>query len=494
MKQLNVLPLVAIISGLMVGCGGGSGSGGGGGGGAPRTAFTFDFAIPATLTESDAITKGCTVYDRKTVLNGDKTVLTYSAASKEQVTNYVIGYYSDADGKVSGDIIKPITDSFKFYLEDIPDGGFVTFQAIEFNGREARVNTFSKEFLQDKKLRNVTFALNRDSLNKCFTGGNLVSDKFTNLDYRNAESGGGDYNFVSQTDTFTSANPDMLPTDELEGIQGEPTALFQYEPGSNNKALYQYGIGSWGTDEIALVRADNTSSIYSSSNYTYDSLHIGFVVNGFVYDALELDTTARDYQRPSSTNKETWAYMAFSENQANGWESLLNETISEGWDIDADPSSYLNIDSLPNAKPRVSAQGSAESMIDLDMGLTSSTEGFTRVAYFAASSDYKITHRIFTKSDSDAVVVPELHYYNFPTSVINGLKVSASNNFNRTAVVLREDSDLDSKMFMSFFSNGAASESELDADLDGIITTEKEGLENEVALRTSNSLVVSRFN
>lgn len=64
MKQLKVLPLVAIISGLMVGCGGGGG-GGGGGGAAPKTAFTFDFAIPATMTESEATAKGCTVYDHK---------------------------------------------------------------------------------------------------------------------------------------------------------------------------------------------------------------------------------------------------------------------------------------------------------------------------------------------------------------------------------------------------------------------------------------------
>ncbi|HCG6770873.1 TPA: 54K polar flagellar sheath protein A, partial [Vibrio parahaemolyticus] len=55
-------------------------------------------------------------------------------------------------------------------------------------------------------------------------------------------------------------------------------------------------------------------------------------------------------------------------------------------------------------------------------------------------------------------------------------------------------SNIDSKVFMSFFSNGEASEPELDEDLDGIITSEKEGLENEVTLRTSNSLVVSRFN
>ncbi|NMV26350.1 54K polar flagellar sheath protein A, partial [Vibrio parahaemolyticus] len=65
---------------------------------------------------------------------------------------------------------------------------------------------------------------------------------------------------------------------------------------------------------------------------------------------------------------------------------------------------------------------------------------------------------------------------------------------NRTALVVNEDSNIDSKVFMSFFSNGEASEPELDEDLDGIITSEKEGLENEVTLRTSNSLVVSRFN
>ncbi|NMV23441.1 54K polar flagellar sheath protein A, partial [Vibrio parahaemolyticus] len=76
---------------------------------------------------------------------------------------------------------------------------------------------------------------------------------------------------------------------------GEPTALFQYESGSSDKALYQYGIGSWGTGEIALVRADNTSNIYSSSDYTYDTLHIGFVTNGFAYDALKLDKTAVEY-------------------------------------------------------------------------------------------------------------------------------------------------------------------------------------------------------
>ncbi|EJG0160848.1 flagellar sheath protein A, partial [Vibrio parahaemolyticus] len=47
MKQLKVLPLVAIISGLMVGCGGG---GGGGGGGTPSDYVTLTFIQKVTTT------------------------------------------------------------------------------------------------------------------------------------------------------------------------------------------------------------------------------------------------------------------------------------------------------------------------------------------------------------------------------------------------------------------------------------------------------------
>ncbi|MET2946802.1 54K polar flagellar sheath protein A [Vibrio owensii] len=491
MKQLKVLPLVAIISGLMVGCGGG---GGGGGGGASKTTFTIDFAIPATLSESDAKAQNCTVYDRDTDSNGDATVLTYSQASKAQVTNNVIGYYSDADGKMVGDIIKPTSDNFKFVLEDIPEDGYITIQALEFNGREVRVNSFSREFLEDKQLRNATFALNRESLNKCFTGGNLSDKTFKNLSYRNAVSGGGDYHFVSQKDVLESPNSDMTSDEELLGFNGEPTVLFQYEIGLDNKSLYQYGIGSWGTGDIDLVTTDVVSNIYSSSNYKFDSLNVGFVANDYLYDAVELSNSVDEYRRPSEANKEEWVYLAVDENATNGWDSLLTGTIDSSWDIDVDPSAYLNINNLQNSKPSVISQSGRESVIDINMGFTSTTEGFVRTAYFAASGDYKVTHRIFTKSNSDYVVVPELDYYNFPSSAVNGLKVSETDNFNRSAIILNDDSDIDSEVFMSFFSNGEASEPELEADLDGILTSEKDGMESEVTLRTSNSLVVTRFN
>ncbi|MEG3694752.1 54K polar flagellar sheath protein A [Vibrio coralliirubri] len=492
MKKTQMLPLAAIISGLLVGCGGGGG--GGGGGGASKTTFTFDFAIPATLFESEANAQNCTVYDRDTDLNGDATVLTYSQASTAQVTNNVIGYYSDADGKIVGEVIKPTSDNFQFVLEDIPEGGYITVQALEFNGREVRVNSFSREFLEDKELRNVTFALNRESLNKCFTGSNESDKTFKNLSYRNAVSGGGDYHYVSQKDVLVSSNNSMTSDEELLGLTGEPTVLFQYQPDLENESLHQYGIGSWGTSDIELVTTDVVSSIYSSSGYNYDSLNIGFVANDYLYDALELGNSVDEYRRPSEAKQEEWVYLAVAENATNGWDSLLTGTIDSSWDIDADPSALLNINNLPNSKPSVISQSGRESVIDIDMGLTSSTEGFARTAYFAASGDYKVTHRIFTRSNSDYVVVPELDYYNFPSSAVNGLKVSETDNFNRSAIILDENSDIDSEMFMSFFSNGESSEPELEADLDGILTSEKDGMESEVTLRTSKSLVVKRFN
>lgn len=61
MKKTQMLPLAAMISGLLVGCGGG---GGGGGGGAPaKTSIQLEFV---KVDKVDASTAGsCQYYDRE---------------------------------------------------------------------------------------------------------------------------------------------------------------------------------------------------------------------------------------------------------------------------------------------------------------------------------------------------------------------------------------------------------------------------------------------
>lgn len=90
MKQLTVLPLMAIISGLMVGCGGG----GGGGSSAPaKTTFSFSFATPNKIDETAANIASCTVYDRVVDGNNANKLLTYQPAIDGQLTgDKVVGF------------------------------------------------------------------------------------------------------------------------------------------------------------------------------------------------------------------------------------------------------------------------------------------------------------------------------------------------------------------------------------------------------------------
>ncbi|EKO3850813.1 MULTISPECIES: flagellar sheath protein A [Vibrio] len=81
MKQLKVLPLVAIISGLMVGCGGG---GGGGGTSTPSDYVSLTFIQKVTTTTDNSAT--CTIFDK--VSKDNVTTYTYARKASD-VTVYI---------------------------------------------------------------------------------------------------------------------------------------------------------------------------------------------------------------------------------------------------------------------------------------------------------------------------------------------------------------------------------------------------------------------
>ena len=80
-----------------------------------------------------------------------------------------------------------------------------------------------------------------------------------------------------------------------------------------------------------------------------------------------------------------------------------------------------------------------------------------------------------------------------PSSAANGLKYLKLDNFNTLCDQLNDEDVQLTQNVMSFFSNGEASEDTV-KPIDGILTSEKDGMESEVTLRYSNSLVVTRFN
>lgn len=467
MKQLKVLPLVAIISGLMVGCGGG---GGGGGGYTPRTAFTFTFAAPNVISESNAQKDSCTVYERRVDGNGINQVLTYQPAVSAQLTgDKVVGFYSDKNGVRQGDFIYPSGTTLKFVLEDIPEDGYFTYQLLDASGTVFTANSFSRDFLQDNNLRNSTFSMNREAVSACNKNGNFNKTTRTDLNYVATEAGGLEYNFISQVakESKPAYSIDSLDVRAI-GSKMESTVVLQYADAAKTE-LHQYGIRDWSNElPLPLVGMINPSSILNPTSFKYDTLKISLLVGDYNYEVAKLPMSTTKFYHPLEPKTETWTYSVAAEKPINGWTVALNQKMYQDakWDITIDPSAYYNLNALPATYV---VRGS---MIDTGFTFTDQDKGFSRLAYRAESNSgtlHRVTHKIFTTLESD-VVVPELYYYTFEDSVKQDLKVSSTSDYSQSIVVESAGANLNSHDFISLFSHGDVTD--LKVDHDGLVISE----------------------
>lgn len=467
MKQLKVLPLVAIISGLMVGCGGG---GGGGGSSTPRTTFTFTFAAPNVIDEATAQKDSCTVYDRRVDGNGIEQVLTYQPAVSAQLTgDKVVGFYSDENGVRKGDYIYPSGTTLKFVLEDIPKDGYFTYQLLDASGTVFTANSFSRDFLKDNNLRKSTFSMNREAVSSCNKNGNFSTPSRTDLKYEATEAGGLEYNFISQV---AEESKPTYSIDSLEvravGSKMESTVVLQYADAAKTE-LHQYGIRDWSNaSPQPLVGMNGSSPILNPTSFVYDSLDISVLVGDYSYEVAELPMATTKFYHPLEPKTETWTYSVSAEKPINGWAAALNQKMYQGanWDISIDPSVYYNLASLPTT------HAVKDSTIQTGFTFSEQDKGFSRVAYRSESNSgslHRVTHKIFTALDSD-VVVPELYYYTFDDSVKQDLKVSTTSDYSQTVLLESAEASLTSYDFVSLFSHGDVTD--LKADHDGIVISE----------------------
>ncbi|WP_440889262.1 54K polar flagellar sheath protein A [Vibrio sp. WZ-1] len=468
MKQLKVLPLVAIISGLMVGCGGGGG--GGGSTPAPRTTFTFTFSAPNIIDEVTAQQDGCTVYDRRLDGNDINQVLTYQPAVSTQLTgDKVVGFYSDKNGVRQGDFIYPSGTTLKFVLEDIPVDGYFTYQLLDASNTVFTANSFSREFLKDNKLRNSTFSMNREAVSSCIKSSNFSIVNRTDLKYEATEAGGLEYNFISQV---AKEPKPTYSIDSLEvravGPKMESTVVLQYADAAKTE-LHQYGIRDWSNESpLPLVGMNGSSSVLNPTSFKYDSLDISVLVGDYSYEVAELPITTTKFYHPLEPRTETWTYSVSAEKPINGWTVALNQKMYQdaNWDISIDPSAYYNLNTLPTSHV---VRGST---IDTDFAFNDQDKGFSRVAYRSESSSgslHRVTHKIFTTLESD-VVVPELYYYTFDDSVKQDLKVSSASDYSQTVILESAEAELNSYDFVSLFSHGDVTD--LKVDHDGLVISE----------------------
>ncbi|EIV8494165.1 54K polar flagellar sheath protein A [Vibrio vulnificus] len=470
MTKLKMMPLVAMISAGLVGCGGSSGGGGGGGDAPKETIFTFTFAAPNLISEASAKIDSCTIYARREDGNGDKKVLTYQPAVSAQLTgDKVVGFYSDKNGVRQGDLIYPSGTTLKFVLEKIPTDGYFTYQLLDASGTVFTANSFSHDFLKDNNLRNATFSMNREAVSNCNKNGNFSIVSRADLKYEATVSGGLEYNFISQVaqESKPTYSIDSLDVKTV-GAKIESTVLVQYKDVAKTE-LHQYGIRDWSNvSPLPLVGMNDSSPILNPTSFNYDTLEISVLVGDYSYEVAKLPKTTTKFYHPLAPKTETWAYSVSADKPINGWSVALNQKMYEetNWDISVDPSVYYDLNVLPITHLVNS------STIDTGFTFSETDYGFSRIAYRSESNSgglHRVTHKIFTTLSSE-VVVPDLFYYTFDENVKQDLKVSAASDYSQSLVIALPGSDLDSYDFVSLFSHGDITD--LKIDHDGLVISE----------------------
>lgn len=147
MKKTQMLPLAAIISGLLVGCGGG---GGGGGGGAPATPkYTWQM-LSLNSIERSAVASGCSIIGQdESDVNGTKVIAAYEATA-----NYNILFH-DENGAITATNQADSDGRFVIDSGDVPDGGYVSLEEIDGSiqgTQDVYMFTVSKALLSDMTL------------------------------------------------------------------------------------------------------------------------------------------------------------------------------------------------------------------------------------------------------------------------------------------------------------------------------------------------------
>jgi hypothetical protein len=496
--KMRVLPIVAVMSGLLVGCGGsasgGSDSGGGdqGGGTTPpnKTQFTFEFYRSDDIDNSTQLS--CTRYDIYDGIGGERALIYKEVIGN--IDNAVFAIYSNAAGEQVGNNVHAVNGKLTVALEDIPSNGFVTIQ--EHGGTIINATTFTKESFSDQLgLRSAAFSLSLFAeTGDCITGGNDVTNTLKNKQFWNADDLTGNpyprYYFDSQVDGTESSNP-QITSSGIDYINSENVLVTQYLD-EEKKYIYQYGFSDWGDSTLSYAKNLGQATIISGIDFT--EIELDLLKNGYFYPLVNIDVSGigpYSYYYPDGSRGETWVYRAAGNIATANWEARYVdqiETISSAWQISINDFSLFNVENTNDAEP---STNSNVIVLTDSIGITDE-DGLMRVAYNQSSTPYTITHVLYSYI-SDSIVVPELDLTSIPNDIRDDLRVSDSAEFSQSYLFTDNDTDVPLDAFMTNYRNGSVLTSSANDKL-GIIKSVIEMREAKESLEQTKSLYLKRVN
>lgn len=490
MKKAVMLPLVAAISGAMVGCGGGGGGEGGSNPGPSYTNYTFSFFKPVEADYSSS--SSCTIFDKYTVGSKNKVLNYYTVGTG--IDGYVKAFYSDDLGNQIGESITAKNGKVTVALEKIPTDGFVTVQ--EQWGTLFVAQTFTKEVLtSDNSMRQIYLSsMNTPSGGSCLTGNNDSLVNLSSLNFKNdANLPSNDpaliqYHFNSQVETLSQSNPTLSGT--LSAVKQEKTSIHQYR---DDGTLYQYGFNGWNSNE--MVYAGNSKQPVTSNSYLeLGELALSTVYQGFSYSLVTLDlanvAVSKNFFHPDEKKGESWVFTVQGRLPALGWDNAIySDLVDENWLIDVNDSSLVNLNNTNNAKPSVTNE-----IVDVTSSIdVSSTEhGLQRIAYNQSAPGYTVKHSIYSHINS-SIRVPRLDLSSVGSSSIEDqLRISSSADISQGYLFTENDKDVPLAEFMTKFRLGR--NQNVSKDTMSIVEDMRAIRDIENNLSQTKSLMISRYN
>ncbi len=480
MKNLKTLPLAAIITGLLVGCG----DSGGGGGGVPapvQTKLSMSFVKAELQDIGTATSNACKIYQRErteTTNNNVTTVNTKILIAKpvaDAIDSFLSVVYSDANGVPQGEEVFVDNGKVDIILENIPEGGFVSFKE-KFGPNDVYVTSFTQAFLETYKaeLNNLTLTAVTAIPNLvCSTSTtNLAEVTKSGVRYLNTKDDTqGDsavlpFFFHSSLEKAQSNDSELTVDIGLQELSNDITAITQYRQANSTASLFQYGFDDWNTGNIEMVYTGTEEAITRPSNVDYNNADIGIVYKDTSKTLSSVPKTESKYFHPSTLRAgEQWFAKTSAVPQTN-WTSSLTLPIDETWALSLDESTLFNASTLSSNPVTLENHASGALQVTLTDNITiqDSENGVQRISITPNSNLSNIKLHALYSFVNDTVILPNISATN--ASDLNAFTLQQNYWFST------ENNDLSARFIMDHFNGTAATDESVDSH--GIMIDEAE--------------------
>lgn len=410
MTKFKMMPLVAMISAGLMGCGGGSGSSGGGGGTpTPPPTDYVSLQFIQKVGKQQSVPSGCTVFlkDTSTTL----AELTYAKlASDVRVIAHKANGAIDSNLK----LIPNESGVLKIDKHKLEDGGFVSIVDSPSDSKPFySVLSIQKQFLENQLIQ-----IERNQGNVgCYKDGKELSKVSADVAVftSNLPNGANGFQYVSsQFDSgVVSSNLQNVTTNT-----NEPVLVKSFLTGTLNGYGFATNLNT-SQAQVILEPLDTTvtwsdgltgnSRLDMLKIYLAKSNHVNFWIEPVVSSVLPFDITS---------NEQNWHYAA--NGMTENWSLKLNGAFSSTLDIGLP--NRLTVSDIAPVVTNASSKGTITTN-----GVASSGKLLVRAKYTqssgSGSSLKTLEHVVVGESVSGEMIVPDLGFDDLSAVMPESLKI-----------------------------------------------------------------------